>query len=555
MNLNKNQKQENSQENPEENYTGILGNFQQQEQSAQDSAATESGKSEKSGKTLKIVGAAVASVAVIGCLALLIVNPFNKQEVSPDTPDTLENSSDQANPEATNSPDLPDNPDAAMYSENFEVTPALMECFYRDYLAQMENAFVYYGIDPETSLKEQMLPEDAGMSGSWFEYIINQAKSAVTQLLIYNEAAHAENYTMTEENKQQVEDSLAEIDMSQYGENVTEEDVRTMIEMEVLAASYFTNLVENLEITEEDLDAYYQEHKRELDTCGLAGYSISYVTPGETTADGEEISGMTKEQAETYATNLENCKTSQEFEDIIREILITYQDYTEEMLENSLPTLYVDNFSYQEGFDVAEWAFSENTKENDTYRIDNDGYISVYFMTRPAGRDETKTVDVRHILFNKDDHMEELAEDADETAQQAAEDAALQACQQLAQDLLAEWESGEKTEDSFAELANTHSEDPGSNTNGGLYENVYTGQMIASFNDWCFDDSRQPGDTGIVQTDYGYHIMYYVGDGNPIWVNTARRAIQSDRMDTWYAEQQAAYPVNSNPDIIDTIEG
>ncbi|MDE6087675.1 MAG: peptidyl-prolyl cis-trans isomerase, partial [Oscillospiraceae bacterium] len=522
MSQDKNQKQENSQENSEKNYTGILGDFQQQ-----DNATTESRKSEKSGKTLKIAGAAVVSVAVIGCLALLIVNPFNKQETSPDTPDMLENSSGQTNPEVTNSPDLPDNPDAAMYSANFEVTPALMECFYKDYLTQMENAFVYYGIDTETSLKEQMLPEEAGISGSWFDYIMNQAESAITQLLIYNEAANAENYTMTEENKQQVEDALAEMDMSRYSEIVTEEDVRTMIEMEVLAASYFTNLVQNLEITEEDLDAYYQEHKRELDTCGLAGYSISYVTPGETTTDGEEISGMTKEQAEEYATNLENCKTSQEFEDIIREILVTYEDYTEEMLESSLPTLYVDDFTYQEGFDVAEWAFSEDTKENATYRIDNDGYISVYFMTRPAGLDETKTVNVRHILFNKDDHMEELDEDADETAQQAAEDAALQTCQQLAQDLLAEWESGEKTEDSFAELADTYSEDPGSNTNGGLYENVYTGQMVTSFNDWCFDESRQPGDTGIVETDYGFHIMYYSGDGNPTWVNTARRAVQS----------------------------
>ena len=29
------------------------------------------------------------------------------------------------------------------------------------------------------------------------------------------------------------------------------------------------------------------------------------------------------------------------------------------------------------------------------------------------------------------------------------------------------------------------------------------------FDAWCFDASRQPGDTGIVKTDYGYHIMYF----------------------------------------------
>ena len=35
--------------------------------------------------------------------------------------------------------------------------------------------------------------------------------------------------------------------------------------------------------------------------------------------------------------------------------------------------------------------------------------------------------------------------------------------------------------------------------------------MVANFNDWCFDASRQPGDHGIVETEYGYHIMYFSG--------------------------------------------
>ena len=35
--------------------------------------------------------------------------------------------------------------------------------------------------------------------------------------------------------------------------------------------------------------------------------------------------------------------------------------------------------------------------------------------------------------------------------------------------------------------------------------------MVAEFNDWCYDESRQPGDHAIVETDYGYHIMYFSG--------------------------------------------
>ena len=36
--------------------------------------------------------------------------------------------------------------------------------------------------------------------------------------------------------------------------------------------------------------------------------------------------------------------------------------------------------------------------------------------------------------------------------------------------------------------------------------------MVTNFNDWIFDASRKPGDTGIVESDYGYHIIYFVGD-------------------------------------------
>lgn len=35
--------------------------------------------------------------------------------------------------------------------------------------------------------------------------------------------------------------------------------------------------------------------------------------------------------------------------------------------------------------------------------------------------------------------------------------------------------------------------------------------MVNSFSAWCFDSSRKAGDTAIVKSDFGYHIMYFVG--------------------------------------------
>ena len=34
--------------------------------------------------------------------------------------------------------------------------------------------------------------------------------------------------------------------------------------------------------------------------------------------------------------------------------------------------------------------------------------------------------------------------------------------------------------------------------------------MVKNFEDWCFDSSRSVGDTGIIETEYGYYVMYFI---------------------------------------------
>ena len=129
-------------------------------------------------------------------------------------------------------------------------------------------------------------------------------------------------------------------------------------------------------------------------------------------------------------------------------------------------------------------------------------------------------VDVRHILV--------IPAEQDENGEYTEQ--AWQEAEQKAEAILNEWKAGEATEDTFAALANENSEDPGSNTSGGLYEDVYPGQMVDAFDAWCFDDARQPGDTGIVKTDYGYHVMYFVGRGEEVfWFETAKGDLLSEK--------------------------
>ena len=139
------------------------------------------------------------------------------------------------------------------------------------------------------------------------------------------------------------------------------------------------------------------------------------------------------------------------------------------------------------------------------------------------------SVNVRHILVKA-----EAAEDGTFT------DEAKEAAKAKAEAILKEWEEGDATEESFAALAEEKSEDEGSNTNGGLYENVLEGQMVAEFNDFCFDEARKAGDTGIVYGENGayagYHVMYFVGEGDPAENETGRGYITSEKMNEWLEE-------------------
>lgn len=112
-------------------------------------------------------------------------------------------------------------------------------------------------------------------------------------------------------------------------------------------------------------------------------------------------------------------------------------------------------------------------------------------------------VDVRHILIMPKGGT------TDVSGTTTYSDAEWETCYNEAKAILDAWAAGEATEDSFAALANEHSEDGGSNTTGGLYEDVTDdGTYAEEFTGWCMEEGRAAGDTGIVQTTYGYHIMY-----------------------------------------------
>ena len=149
---------------------------------------------------------------------------------------------------------------------------------------------------------------------------------------------------------------------------------------------------------------------------------------------------------------------------------------------------------------------------------------------------DSKFVDVRHILVQVKGGT--TAEDGTVTYS----DEEWKACEEAAQAILDEWLAGDKTEDSFAALATEKTEDPGSQATGGLYQQVYAGQMVPAFNDWCFDESRAYGDYGLVQTNYGYHVMFFVGS-EPQWISYAESDWMNEQSSKLLEDIVTRYPM------------
>lgn len=187
--------------------------------------------------------------------------------------------------------------------------------------------------------------------------------------------------------------------------------------------------------------------------------------------------------------------------------------------------LYYQGFSY---YNSVQESLQPTDEEVEAYFAEHE----LEYADNDISKDD-KYIDVRHILIVPDNG--DSGEDY--TDEQWAE------AEAKAQEILDQWLAGEMTEDSFAALANEHSQDPGSNTNGGLYTGVAQGDMVEAFDAWCFDDSREIGHYGIVKTNYGYHIMYFVGSSY-VWKEYAKNDLIEERTAEFMSSVVEKYPLS-----------
>ncbi len=420
-------------------------------------------------------------------------------------------------------------------------------------LKSQQEQYEQYGLDmsqlgldvdfTEKLSKQTYTDKETNKEMTWAEHldemVLDAIESTYTYYLAAVEANGGEEPEITQDQKDQLEETIKSYTetANQYGytlsgylvramgKGVTEKVFRTESIRQYIASNYKTELttdVESKEYTADDVNKYKDEH-----TADLLAVDIKLFE-----ADSEDNAKAFKDELKADGSNFAELAAKYSTDDFNKKAytedgFTTELGVTKAVLQSKQVAIATaDPHEHEEGeehsddeeqtYSGLDWLFSADRKAGDIYQHST----SVVYVITPAAITNAETVNVRHILI--------APETADDASVTDATDEQWKAAYSKAEEILNNWKSGDATEDSFAELAKENTTDTGSQDNGGLYENVIPGQMVNPFSAWCFEAGRKAGDTAIVRSAYGYHIMYYVGTtGEKVWEYNAKQALAS----------------------------
>lgn len=399
---------------------------------------------------------------------------------------------------------------------NYVNTAYQYDTYYGEGVGAMYTGGFDYSKTPESQeYTAGDLDKKYGKKPTWADFFEESTLKQIAQLkAVYNEAIKA-GYKLEKEDQasvdKQVEDlrktaaesnySLNAYLLNNYSRGMNESMLRNILEEYAVIDKYDADKQEELKnsITDKQIQAAYDKNPTAYQQVSLKAFYLA----GNADNKDKTIDTMNKFYEEA---NLDNFVS----------LAYTYapeeekENYKDSEQATDAAGLNGDGVKQYFGEEAQKWAFDANTKVGDKYLVKNekdDGTVDCYtlVMKETAKRDDTlQPINVRHILFA-------LSEDKtdDDGNKTTVTIRTMDEARKEAQALLDQWVKDGAKEDAFIKLANEKSDDPGSSDNGGLYEGVTTtSSYVKPFLDWCFAQGRKVGDYGLVETEYGVHVMY-----------------------------------------------
>lgn len=412
-----------------------------------------------------------------------------------------------------------------------------------------------FGLDTSTGLAgldDQSCPmlED----GTWKDYFLDSASISLMETTALYDYAVANGIALDDEDVAQVDAGFSGIEeyaktlgyananamlAANYGNGVTQKLARQAQLENALANKAYNQVLDGFSYSAEELEDYYRSLEGSKDqftflSCFVPAETVESesedgeVTVAEPTAEAVAEAKATAEAIAAAYRDGEESDPAERFRAAAAPLLGDEAVSDRLLAGSSLPEFYSDWLK-----DAARKAGDITVSEDP----DGDAYHVVLFLERSDNH--YPLAQFRHILIKAE---------ADEDGSYS--DEAKAAAKARAEEILAEWKAGEQTEDSFAALAELYSEDAGSNTNGGLYDAVSKGEMVPEVDAFCFEGHKH-GDTAVVYGESisyaGYHVMYYVGEGELYSDSLARSDLRSSDMNDFLAELESGYETVPGP--------
>lgn len=415
------------------------------------------------------------------------------------------------------------------------------------------------GLDTTIALDKQIYDEETGET--WADYFLTSAlDQAKSDYALYDIAKEA-GYELDTEEQETVDNYLNNIEVyaklygysnanqflrNSYGYGANLDSYTEYYERSELAQSYYNAYPDTLTYDDAAIRAYDTENSNSFDSYTYTSCYMSYTyfreggtedDEGNVTYSDEENNAARdkmKSVAEDLATatSVDELKTMVEAAEVTEgnELTVTTNENTLHTSINTTLSNWLADDSRKEGDIAAIPNTSTTTNEDGTETTVTNGYYVAIFHS--TSDNHTKMGNVRHLLVSFEGGTED--EETGETVYSDEEKAEAKAA---ADQHLADWLAGDATEESFIALVQENSDDS-SAEDGGLYENIAPdGTYVAEFQNWALDTARQSGDTAVIETEYGYHVMYYVGDSELTYRDyMITEEMRAADFEAWYTE-------------------
>lgn len=406
--------------------------------------------------------------------------------------------------------------------------------WYEQYTTYTDTYLQMMGLDTTKALTEQYYNEDEGQT--WADYFLESAIEQARNDLALYDMAMSENFELPEEDRTTLDNNLTNLETyatlygyssankylsAMYGFGSDVKSYTEYTERSAIASAYYDAHKENLTYDDAAIREYESTRYNEYNTYD---YSSSYLTYTEFLQGGTE-----DEDGNVTYTDEENAAARAALEAAAKEAATatTLEELTEkigaiEVNEDSQTALNAATGVLHTEINsaLAEWLASDERKEGDIAAIpttttttsdDSEevteltGYYIAYFVSKNENTEPMGNV--RHLLVEFEGGTTD-----EETGETVYSEEEMNTAKTEAEGYLKTWQEGDATEDSFIELVKEHSDDT-SAEEGGLFEDINAdSQYVPEFLAWSIDPNRQAGDCEVIKTEFGYHVMYYVGD-------------------------------------------